>query len=81
MLMQSARNMTDRNGNWMAGEALERLLGHSSVADANGLGGGSISREMGVGTAGVGWSHDGRQLYVFLPPFRPVKSMLTDQPQ
>jgi Uncharacterised protein domain (DUF2415) len=64
MLMQSARNMTDRNGNWTAGEALERLLGRSSVGDANGLGGGAIAREMGVGTAGVGWGIDGRHLCV-----------------
>ncbi len=61
-MMQSARNMMDRNGNWMAGEALERLLGRSSVGDANGLGGGAVAREIGVGTAGVGWSLDGRQL-------------------
>jgi Uncharacterised protein domain (DUF2415) len=62
MMMRSARNMMDRNGNWMAGEALERLLGRSGAAEANGLGGTAVAREIGVGTAGVGWSLDGRQL-------------------
>jgi hypothetical protein len=62
MTMQSARNMMDRNGNWMPGEALERLLGRSRVGDANGSGGGAVAREIGVGTAGVGWSPDGRRL-------------------
>ena len=62
MLMQSARNMMDRNGNWMAGEAIERPLGRSSVSDANGLGEGDVTSEIGVGTAGVGWSVDGRHL-------------------
>jgi Uncharacterised protein domain (DUF2415) len=62
MMMQSGRDTLDRNGNWVAGEALERLLGHSSVGDANGLGGGAVARQIGVGTAGVGWSTDGREL-------------------
>jgi Uncharacterised protein domain (DUF2415) len=61
-LMQSAHNDMDQNGNWVAGEALERLLGRSGVEDIVGQGEGSVAREIGVGTAGVGWSVDGRQL-------------------
>lgn len=61
-IMQSARNTLDGNGNWMASAALERILGRSSVDDANGIGGGATARELGVGTAGIGWSSDGRNL-------------------
>lgn len=62
MTMQTGRNVTDQNGNWMAGEALERLLGRSSIGDANGLGGGTVASEVGVGTAGVAWSFNGENL-------------------
>lgn len=61
MMMQSARNI-DRNGNWVAGEALERLLGRPGAGEANGLGGGAVARQIGVGTAGIGWSVEGRHL-------------------
>lgn len=62
MIMHNAGNMMDANGNWVASEARERLLGRPSHGDANGLGGNADARERGVGTAGVGWSDDGRQL-------------------
>jgi Uncharacterised protein domain (DUF2415) len=62
IMMQNARAMVDRNGNWLAGEALERIFGRSNVGDANGLGGRAVAREIGVGTTGVGWSGDGRHL-------------------
>jgi Uncharacterised protein domain (DUF2415) len=61
-LMQSANNATDQNGNWVAGEVLGRLFGRSSVGVVIAQGEGTVAREIGVGTAGVGWSVDGRQL-------------------
>ena len=68
MMMSSSRNMIDRNGNWVAVEALDRLLGGrgaSGVADAQRLPAmADVAREVGVGTAGIGWSPDGRNLYV-----------------
>ena len=67
MMMTGGRQMIDRNGNWVAGEALERLLGGAGGpgVDADGLGGAAardLIREMGVGTTGVTWSPDGRNL-------------------
>jgi len=69
MMMSSNRHATDQNGNWVAGEALERLIAaRGAGADADGLGGRSraamdLIREMGLGTTGVAWSPDGRHLY------------------
>lgn len=63
-MTQIARNMMDRNGNWTAGEASRRAIGRSPVRDANGLGGEAVAIDRGVGSAGLGWSVDGRQLYV-----------------
>lgn len=63
---------TDRNGNWIAVDALAQVIVDqraASAARANGLGGHSrtpmedLIRERGVGTAGVGWSPDGTFLY------------------
>lgn len=68
MMMSSNRYATDQNGNWVAGEALERLIAaRGAGADADGLGGRSraamdLIREMGLGTTGVAWSPDGRHL-------------------
>lgn len=62
MMMQTTRYMVDRNGNWLAGPTLERTSGHANSEGANGLGGSFDASEKGVGTAGVGWSADGRQL-------------------
>jgi hypothetical protein len=62
MIMHNARNMVDGNGNWVANEALERLLDRPSQGSADGLGGNATAREIGVGTAGIGWSIDGGQL-------------------
>jgi hypothetical protein len=66
MMISGNRHATDQNGNWVAGEALERLVAtRGSGADADGLGGGAASefvREIGLGTAGVSWSPDGRHL-------------------
>lgn len=57
------RSMMDRNGNWVAGEALERVLGRAHIRDDdNDSGEEAIAREIGVGSTGVGWSVDGRQL-------------------
>ncbi len=61
-IMQSARNTLDGNGNWMASAALEQILGRSNLDNANRIGGAAAAREMGVGTAGIGWSSDGRNL-------------------
>jgi Uncharacterised protein domain (DUF2415) len=61
-VMQSASNATDQNGNWVAGEALGRLFSRASVGIVVARGEGTVAREIGVGTAGVGWSVDGRQL-------------------
>jgi hypothetical protein len=66
MMISGNRHATDQNGNWVAGEALERLVAaRGSGADADGLGGSAARefvREIGLGTAGVAWSPDGRHL-------------------
>ena len=66
MMISGNRHATDQNGNWVAGEALERLVAaRGSGADADGLGGSTARefvREVGLGTAGVAWSPDGRHL-------------------
>lgn len=66
MMISSSRQATDQNGNWVAGQALERLVAaRSAGADADGLGGGAarqMALEMGLGTTGVAWSPDGRHL-------------------
>ena len=67
MMMSSSRQATDQNGNWVAGEALERLIAaRSAGVDADGLGGRGVAthlaREAGLGTTGVSWSPDGRHL-------------------
>jgi len=69
MTMAGSRQSIDRNGNWVSGEALQRLIAQGGGVDANGMGGNNgatveeLVREMGLGTAGVGWSPDGRFLY------------------
>lgn len=66
MMISGNRHATDQNGNWVAGEALERLVvARSSGADADGLDGSAARefvREVGLGTTGVAWSPDGRYL-------------------
>ena len=64
MMMSSARQATDRNGNWVAGQALEQLIAASGGrVDSESSGSQSeLLREMGVGTAGVAWSPDGQHL-------------------
>jgi hypothetical protein len=66
MMISGNRQATDQNGNWVAGEALERLVSpRGGGADADGLGGGATRefiRDIGIGTAGVAWSPNGRYL-------------------
>jgi len=66
MMISGNRQATDQNGNWVAGEALERLVApRGGGADADGLGGSAARefiREIGIGTAGVAWSPNGRHL-------------------
>ena len=66
MMISGNRHATDQNGNWVAGEALERLVAaRGAGADADGLGGSAARefvREVGYGTAGLAWSPDGRHL-------------------
>ena len=67
MAMQSAAaRMMDANGNWMAGDAFEPSISIGSSARARAaastLGGSESWSERGVGTAGVGWSRDGRMM-------------------
>ena len=70
MMISGNRQATDQNGNWVAGEALERLVApRGSGAAADGVGGGAASefvREIELGTAGVSWSPDGRHLLVLV---------------
>lgn len=65
-LSGGSRNM-DANGNWVAGGGLQRMLAQASAGASSSRAGPSASvadvvREMGVGTAGIGWSGDGRSL-------------------
>ena len=66
MMISGIRQETDQNGNWVAGEAPERLVAAGGGgANADGLGGSAVTdfvREIGLGTAGVAWSPDGRHL-------------------
>jgi hypothetical protein len=66
MMISGNRQATDQNGNWVAGEALERLVApRGGGADADGLGGGAARefiRDIGIGTAGLAWSPNGRYL-------------------
>ena len=67
MAFQSARsNSLDGNGNWTAGETLARVRAHSSSRSLMRTIEHDIATGIGVGTAGLGWSQDGRQLYVSL---------------
>lgn len=58
MMQRSGEASTDANGNWIAGEALQRVL-RGSVNEEPGF---LDEGVFGVGTAGVGWSRDGRLL-------------------
>ena len=62
MMRHRPRFATDRNGNWLGDESLEQRSGRPSLGEGDGLGGSSHTSEVGVGTTGVGWSPDGRQL-------------------
>ena len=73
LLAGSRMSFLDANGNWMAGEATLTRSGDALAgAEADGLGGNgsysnlsgmmALEREKGVGTAGIGWSVDGRSL-------------------
>ncbi|KEF58418.1 uncharacterized protein A1O9_06344 [Exophiala aquamarina CBS 119918] len=63
----------DANGNWLPGSSVHRLLAGGSALSTGNVGPGSTSgntasstvdvvREMGLGTAGIGFSPDGRYL-------------------
>ncbi|EXJ83106.1 hypothetical protein A1O1_06724 [Capronia coronata CBS 617.96] len=67
----SGNRALDANGNWLPGSGLHRVLaGASSLAALNGSSGESdatvaaadVVREMGPGTAGIGFSPDGQYL-------------------
>lgn len=65
MFSNGARN-TDGNGNWVAGGGLHRILAQAAASGAQLPGGASsmedVARDVGIGTAGIGWSEDGRSL-------------------
>lgn len=58
MMQRTGETHTDANGNWIAGEALQRVLSRNAADDT-----GFDDQAFGVGTTGVGWSRDGRLLY------------------
>lgn len=69
MFLQSAsrQRSMDANGNWVAGGGLQRMLVQAATggraSGAGGVGGiGDVGDVVGVGTAGIGWSVDGRSL-------------------
>jgi hypothetical protein len=67
MFLSGGNRATDANGNWVAGGGLHRMLAQASAGASGSRAGPSASvadvvREMGVGTAGIGWSADGRSL-------------------
>lgn len=64
MIMSGARSAMDRNGNWVASarDAEAEQVTRPSGGAVNSLIEEAV-REMGPGTAGVGWSPDGRYLY------------------
>ncbi|KPI34823.1 uncharacterized protein AB675_4851 [Cyphellophora attinorum] len=63
----SARAM-DANGNWVGAALMQRMLNQNSTTNATSGSSSSnnvaeIIRDVGVGTAGLGWSEDGRSLF------------------
>lgn len=63
MVMQNAASrMVDANGNWRAGDAL--LATARRTSDGVEIGSLESWSERGVGTAGVGWTPDGRHIYI-----------------
>ena len=67
MFLSGGQRNMDANGNWVAGGGLQRMLAQASAGASSSRAGPSASvaevvREMGVGTAGIGWSGDGRSL-------------------